>query len=817
MKYAFLSALLPVPLLIGCAVGGVTPLISDALQTCDGEADIDCVIEETSGTDTSGAVRELKPSAKDLPSIGLAMSGGGSKAAPFAMGVLKRFVDDDKSPWIFRAEYLSTVSGSGYSAFYLYTKAYLLATEKLPPKGGEASELRRFFVDARYSSPKQPYNVEIRSLDAGTKGVVYSLPDMPDDACYHLTAPAYAPFSGRYEPTKISTELKEGVHQGWVECYQDILLSTRSVNSAEDRDTGKLARSFGSMFAESLMAAPVHYFSNLVFDWRKRLSPTQYDYLYGIVRTYGYSPEPGKLLPAGSRDRRFEEIVDCFTFYDLAEIYTQAPGEIKKKVGGYLPKWILQATGTSGNVGVNLSRKAYNLPTDVFEITFDSFGSGRYHYVRGSPDLVGLTVPMAVLSSAAFADTAQRSLRYSRASVNAVLQALDLRWGFDIANYNTDNWTRVKHSFLIWPFYFYDDPDTGHKGPTIHLSDGGQSGDNLGMISLLRRSIQHIIVANGENDWHRDPNSDGFMSMSSLCSVNYYLVQHGYTMKFKGDPRNVEDVHDKFDFDLSERCMWDKDRRFISIPSVEASRNDGAKAGPIEDKKNITPFNWKRRVWLGEVRPIEHPSKDPEKSKQLIEELTNGENLLAHRNLFPKQLNGIKIYYMMAALDKDEWTSVTRQVYRRAGASESEAKALKCNGAHPPDFRDGKSVAYPCGLVQYIHDTIVDPPNAPVLTQEEQSKADKARKWVFPQNSTAFTTYSNSVELFRAYRDLGWAYANSLPASDPELAKLLVGSENEQPENYKAFYDRQKIKRERPSTCSPVDAWNTDSVLVQRN
>ncbi|GAB5100290.1 hypothetical protein [Caballeronia sp. HLA56] len=817
MQLAILCASLHVLLLAGCAVGGVTPLINDALKKCDDDRDIDCIIEETSGTDGSGAVRELKPSSKDLPSIGLAMSGGGSKAAPFAMGVLKRFIDGDPTPWIFRTEYLSSVSGSGYSAFYMYSKAYILATDKNVSNGEEETRLRRFFVDARYSASKQPYNVEIRSIDAGDEGIVFSLPDMADDACYHLTTPSYAPFSGTYEPTKISSDLKDGVHQGWVECYQDILVSSRSVNTADDRDTGKLARSFGTMAAESLMAAPIHYFSNLVFDWRKRLSPTQYDYLFGIVRTYGYAPEPGKMLPAGSRDPAFEKIVDCFTFSDLAEIYTQPHDEIKRKIGGYLPKWILQATGTSGNVGVNLSREAYNLPTDVFEITFDEFGSGRYHYVRGSPDLVGLTVPMAVLSSAAFADTAQRSLRYSRATVNAVLQVLNLRWGFDIINYNTSNWSRVKHSFLPWPFYFYDDPDTGHEGPTIHLSDGGQSGDNLGMVSLLRRSVRHIIVANGENDWHRDPNSDGFMSMSSLCSVNYYLVQHGYTMTFKGDPRKKEESQDRFDFDLSERCTWDKDHRFISIQSVEASRTNDVKASPVEDSENITPFNWKRRVWLGEVRMIEDPSKDPKLTRKRIDLLTRGENLLDHKELFPKQLDGIKIYYMMAALDKDEWTNITQEVFRRTGGEESNGKATPCLGAYPRGFADGKNAAYPCGLIQYVHDTIVEPPGAPVLTKEEQSEADKARKWVFPQNSTTFTTYSNSVELFRAYRDLGWAYANSLPASDPELAALLTGAENEQPQNYKAFYDRGKVIRTRPPICAPFDAFRADSTMVQRN
>jgi hypothetical protein len=422
---------------------------------------------------------------------------------------------------------------------------------------------------------------------------------------------------------------------------------------------------------------------------------------------------------------------------------------------------VLQATGASGNIGLDLSRAPYDLATDVFEITFDEFGSGRYGYVRGSPELVGLTVPLAVLASAAFADTAQRSLKYSRAAVNALLQGLNVRWGFDIPNYNESNASRVKHSFLIWPFYLLDDDVT---------SDGGQSGDNLGMISLLRRSVQNIVVVAGENDWHRDPKSDGFVSLSSLCSVNYYLVQHGYTMIFEADPRDPG-TGPTTPFDLSKRCQWDASHRSISIPNALASS-----ANPTKDTTNITPFNWRRRVWVADVVKL---------APGVTENLTLN-HVGPAVEYTPKGLDTVKVYYLMSALDQKAWIKVAREWYQ--AAPEGVSRPVKvCRGAIKGES-DG--LTYSCGLIEYIHNTMISsvPEGEDGMSPEERIAAEDGGKWVFPQNSTAFTTYSNSIYLFRAYRDLGWLYANELTGVSDRMATLLKRQPNQRPPGLDGIY-----------------------------
>ncbi|MFL9917473.1 hypothetical protein PQR75_19170 [Paraburkholderia fungorum] len=764
-----------VPLLFGCPVGGVRPLFSEPLPPCRSRNAVDCIIQTR-----SAKVEEVRPTNDTLPELGIALSGGGSKSAPFAMGVLKRFVDGS-DPWIFKADYLSSVSGGGYSAFYMYHKAYLLADAELKPDPVFPG-LSRFFIDSRNmnSLSGDPYFVEMRSLDLHRVNVVSLAEAKNGRACMKLTLPNYA-FHDPGETTRLQRQEGNAVYQGWVECYQDLLMTHRAPDSGSHVDQGSLAVTFGQLVGESLLLAPIHYFANLVFDWRKRLSPSQYTYLYGIERTYGYVPEPGSVLPTSTRDRRFQMMADCFQFSDLARIYMMDPHKTEATIGGYLPKWILQATGTSGNVGLDLSRKPYDLSTDVFEITFDEFGSGRYHYVRGSPALVGLTVPLAVLSSAAFADTAQRSLVWPRAGVNALLQGINMRWGMDIANYNASDGSRIKHAFLVWPFYFLDDPVTTEKGPTIHLADGGQSGDNLGMISLLRRSVKNIVVVNGENDWQRSPTTDGYISMASLCSVNYYLIQHGYTLVFEADPREPGFGPGK-PYDLGEKCKWDKDERVISVPPVEATNTT-----PLTDEANITPFNWRRRVWVGKVMALA-PGE--------TEKRTLNHAPPPAANLSPQKLEGINVYYLMSALDKDAWMRVARHWYNEDSPLGSDRYHAICDGTATDVIdpsRPDEALKYPCGLIEYIHDTMIAKRVARGAGDDpdDEISAENAGKWLFPQTDTKFTTYSNSVYLFRAYRDLGWAAADTLPQAAPELINVFGQHKNSKPDGYEVLYNAE--------------------------
>ncbi|WP_250492916.1 hypothetical protein [Caballeronia sp. GAWG1-1] len=761
MKKPIIVLFVACPFLFGCVVGGVPSHISSALPFCDTPDQLDCVLNTN-----SGVVKELKPTEDVVPTLGLALSGGGSKAAPFAMGVVKRFVDEG---WLFKTDYLTSVSGGGYTAFYLYYKAYRTVLENRQPIPAYPG-LKRYFMDTRNldSLKDVPPYVQLFSPDE----VHYRWDSLAELSSKHtpngrsacVDLPPY-PLTDKNQAdldTVVWKDVQQASYQGWVECYQDLLRTDHSTMSkykdgafTKAAYAHQLGHTFSVMFAESMVTAPVNWFSNVLFDWKWRVSPTQYDYLYGILRTYAYMPREGDALPISPYDAYFEQMARCLDFSDLSIIYTQDQATTEKLLGGYLPKWILQATANSGNVGLDLSPKHYDLGTDVFEISMDMFGSGRYGYVQGSPYLVGLTVPMAVLSSAAFADTAQRSFNIPRGVVNFGLQAFNIRWGFDIANYRESDTKRRLHSLLIWPFYYLDSPVTEPKGPTIHLSDGGQTGDNLGLVSLMRRGVRHIVSVAGENDF-----AGGTLRLASLCSANYYLNVRGYTMEFDGSPMDSDDGS-KRTFHLAEACTWDDNRQIYVHPTDSRF-------------KTLTPYEWKRRVWVGHVVPfrpgVDGPSLLPDEQK-------------AEPETVPKHLGGITVYYINSAMDKSEWAKVVkdwypvnpeRQVLYRFMAKRDDAKVDRCNGTvQTPDG------VYNCPLVEYFQDTA-------------EATADGEHQWVFPQTSTAFTTYSNSIYLYRAYRDLGWLYAGELPNASEELRKVLISdAKNPQPVGLSRLYNEQ--------------------------
>ncbi|SAK66167.1 hypothetical protein AWB78_02387 [Caballeronia calidae] len=784
MKKAILVMLLASPFLFGCVVGGVRSDISDALPFCEDTPDhLDCVLNTN-----SGVVKELKPTEDAVPTLGLALSGGGSKAAPFAMGVVKRFVDEG---WLFKTDYLSSVSGGSYTAFYLYYKAYRTILDDKPPIKAYPG-LTRYFLDTRRQNDltkKEPF-VEFLSPDEVRHGW-YSLAELPArltpnnrTACYELPPypvddPNQADLSA-----PVWKYVQQASYQGWVECYQDLLRTghahmSKFVDGAGNRlaYAHQLGNTFSVMFAESLITAPVNWFANVAFDWKWRVSPTQYDYLYGILRTYAYMPEEGDVLPVSPYDDYFYQMTKCLDFSDLSIIYTRDPVSTEEKLGGYMPKWILQATANTGNVGLDLSPRHYDLGTDVFEISFDFFGSGRFGYVQGSPFLVGLTVPMAVLSSAAFADTAQRSIHVPRGVVNFGLQTINLRWGFDIPNYREPDSSRRLHSVLIWPFYYLDSPVTTEKGPTIHLSDGGQTGDNLGLVSLMRRGVKNIVAVAGENDYDT---KSGALVLASLCSANYYLNVRGYTMDFDGDPMEPDSgAHQNYH--LAERCTWDKNRSIYVHPDNPGSF------------KKLTPFAWKRRVWVGHVVPYTpgvggQPPLLPKEQ-------------MADPSTVPKHLKDITVYYINSAMDQEEWQQVVDEWYPVESAGSEEPLKYQavgqlgspkvCKGVYPDK---NARVQYSCPLIEYFHDT-------------RTATEDGGHKWVFPQTSTAFTTYSNSVNLFRAYRDLGWLYAGYLPNASDDLRKVLLGdAKNPQPAGLSQLYNEQKPRY--PKDTYACRGWN---------
>jgi hypothetical protein len=469
-------------------VGCTTPYQSNNIYTIPS-------IEKRTLDDTS-CLYKHEPWAKNKkrPTLGIALSGGGSKAAPFAMGVLKRFVDEG---WIDDVDIISSVSGGGYSAYYFYSK---------------------LMWNHEYDEVQLDYRNFFKS-------------------CWIDTC----------------EEVSEEYYQHHVKSYQDIFLKSKSEELWSDSHKDELASAstvLGGLF-RSLLITPLHHTANTLFDWKVELSPTQYQYKEGIIRTYGIMPSK---FHEDAKLGEYEKSQYQLKFSDLKLLIEQKN----------IPLWIINSA--------NFERKWYstlegysNLDNSIFEITPYGFGSGRQDYSTDSPDTLGLDIPRAVLSSAAFLDaTGEKS---GQELLFAGLHFLNFRWGVKIPKYTASIERQSLHNLLPFPLYYFD-----MNSSKITLADGGQSGDNLGVYSLIKRGTKNIVIVSGGYDLDLGSKN---LKLKNICAVSNFLSAKGFSIKFEGTPN-------------SKVNEW-----------IEFNKNFCQKDGIFY--KKIAFDNWKKPIYKGVV------------------------------------------------------------------------------------------------------------------------------------------------------------------------------------------------------------------------
>jgi hypothetical protein len=443
---------------------------------------------------------------KGKPEIGISLSGGGSKASPFAMGVLKRFIDEG---WLDDVDIISSVSGGGYSAYYLYSKALYLKNN--PDK---SLSLKSFFE-----------NYELDNLNQYKHYKDYS--KHLDDYKNHK----------RYENDNNKYQMQ-------VKRFQDILSPGESeiARGAQFSDNIRATSdAFGVLFGSTVML-PFHHIANTIFDWKIELVPSQQTYEKGIIRAFGTTDDK-------SRRESFQELK-----------------EITEK--GQVPMWIINATNfEEGWLKIDNSSKGYrDLSNNVFEITPYGFGSGRYLHTDKSPDYLNLDLPRATLASAAFFDGLGNG-----PILFGLLHMTNLRWGIKVENYTTTEEKRNLHKFLLFPLYYFD-----MNNSDITLSDGGQSGDNLGLYSLIKRGTKNIVIVSGSNDTTFF-NSKETLKLQDICSVNDYLIHKEHSEIFFYGEAN--DNINKNKIPLKTICTR-------------------------ENESKYKYYEWKQEIWKGYVKNL---------------------------------------------------------------------------------------------------------------------------------------------------------------------------------------------------------------------
>lgn len=660
------------------------------------------------------------------PAFGIALSGGGSKAAAFAMGVLAGLSDVQL---LDRANYLSSVSGGSYAAYFYYAHRLFPLVRRHPQRLAASNE--DLFRDC----------VALPGDDHATQYLIDAIRER-------------VPYCGRqslhtYIGVSPVPSAREG-YQAFVKCTQDLMRpGDCNTDATSSWRKGVSLPTLGGSLATVIPSLV----SNTLFDWGLASSPSANSYRDGIGLAYGASLADARDLKPGLVTKRTkhcdtpaspdDRVFDCkegffdpdpkpMTFDELRAGLL----EMRKPGRDGMPFWILNATATEFRSVYGWLRKVREDTTnsDMFEMTAVSHGSGRYGYVSAPAAIHDMTVLDGVLASAAFLDANQlvHTNRVVRFGAALGLHFANLDWGIDIANYNVSTKRRLIHRSLPFPFYYVDSMLAGLRNRDstamqkrerensvfIRLIDGGNA-ENLGVYSLLKRKVRNILIADAAAD------DDG--QFADLCGLRRRVLQ---------TPPGLLPMYVHFpglrDFDT--HC-------------------DGIDSGKKVSGYDLHAWFTDHPLLLGCIRRNRHPNN----AGASCHGLSGDEVRLIVAKPAIKLADFIKVQLANVPVKYPTVGGETHLVVSDCWIRDKDSKPttlLNCDTA---------------GFLQWNHD---------------KRKGDCP---IFPQHSTVLMTANSSVTLFVAYRELARQYIRR----DAEILRGLVGENGVNPALFEQALEMQ--------------------------
>uniref|UniRef100_UPI00313E4368 patatin-like phospholipase family protein n=1 Tax=Hydrogenophaga sp. OTU3427 TaxID=3043856 RepID=UPI00313E4368 len=454
---------------------------------------------------------------KERPKIGLALAGGGTKAAVFAHGVLHGLND---AKVLQHVDVISSVSGGSYAAMWYFTKHLEAQRHGFP--------VQQIFEDCWAAWRLNPATDSKKDDWVEYSRIFASASKQEKQPCKGVTH--YEPG----DPYRFQSHLIR---------YPDLFRTeyTTITGDSQDAPVGESLGLLGRVLAEFLVG------------WTGFRTGLIDAYQAGIERTWGLNPVPRNAAAGNTESKdswkytndnktataEFQPRMDATsaTFADMRALY---------KGSNPPPMWVLQST-------IGDKAALPNMDT-VFEISPFIQGSSLAAAKRTSnpeefhPEIQQL--PSAVRASAAFADSQGVQPGLLKSLMVGISNNLlpSSRWGVDI---------------------------TLKDGKTARLSDGGGS-DNLGLMSLVRRRLDDIIIADSAQDKRG--------TMQDLCWAQKALKQEELIMTF--------DDLENFD----QLCQYHFDR---SNPEMNWAYNVSMWLNPVVRGK-ITSEKTKKvtRLWL---------------------------------------------------------------------------------------------------------------------------------------------------------------------------------------------------------------------------
>lgn len=664
--------------------------------------------------------RPTGPQAPSPCTDGVALAGGGTKAAAYAMGVLAAVADasSDARPFAGIGA-ISSVSGGGYAAYYLYSK---LALDR--PAGDApmpAAALQRYFADC------------LPDQYAGGLGKV--LTDKQIQARQQRGPGAWCSRAG---------PLSDFRFQQFVRCRQDVLEQDCRPSMQENDRASNNTNAALLVTATALSVVP-NLLARTVFDWPVNLSVTRAAYRQGIGSAYGLYPLRWPLVRDGQTlgsDGKIGDVVNVCTADNFRNCQRQSfhprsqgsaqvvPDTLTFETlrqmtrSRQVPLWIINATAAKNRSVFGWARAGQR---DFSRYTMHMTPEGMYSGFFGSFDAAFLAQHLdpleAVVTAAAFFDSSETAFAQPWRLGWALAQhALVLDWGIDIPNPQVPVPQQLVHQMLPtapWPWsgsairpvptYFADGVlrSIGHAGRTdpsgdfpgasafIRLSDGGNN-DNLGAAALVQAGVTRLFVSDHAQD------RDG--TMQDLCRLHNELALR-FRLKLV--------VPALADLDCHCRSFLDESERFWLPPAPHhVIDGDRPQAWPVTSKRQRDERQrgydihaWPRPVLVGCIVGADVSDDDT------IERCAAGtDTAIAAR----------RVFLVKPALD------------------------LAAVRAVPPQLPVGLARRVAGGgmaeVVGYVHERGVD--------GRHSSDA-------FPQHSTFFMTFASDAARFGAYRELG--------------------------------------------------------------
>lgn len=646
--------------------------------------------------------------------VGIALAGGGSKAASYAMGVLAAVADDAQGFKQINA--ISSVSGGGYSAFYLYSK--LIVGDKDSKE--QLRPVKDYFDDC--------------------------LPDIYEDVLPR-------PYKG-LPPLCSAKNADQYRFQQFVRCRQDILendckqqlgRNDRGEYAAAVKNTAFLLGATGIMIAPSLVA-------NTVFDWPINMSPTRYAYMEGIGTAYGLYPKSAAAIHDTSNiitSCNEETFFNCENISGAAHVKRKDEldfkhlRELTSERSSTMPVWYINATASKSRSIYGWSRKGRrDFSKYTLKMSPSNAISGFYgrvpEYEKELDLLDGVT------AAAAFFDANETSFNQPWRILAALGQhTATLDWGKDIPNPTVNPSWRILHNILPVGFYYTDSliRTLAHAKPYqksvyIRLLDGGNN-DNLGAYTLIEAGMNHIIISDHAYDGVQvikgGKVTDILATMDDVCILHNEialrdrggkpskLVIPGLKDLARHCLKVVDESEccDKFDNgDEKEACHSCKSCK--TVPGVEGTG--------FPTKGGYSILGWKFNVLLGCITSQDNKSN------------TCGDS-------------DVRVYVIKPAFNlksfMDEYLEPTP-------TGKYSVKETACSSSKIPGV---------CEVAAYLADWY--------------NHADKdAVLHPFPQNSTVAITFASTGKVYGAYRELArWHMHDALAAQalpNEEFNKRMV-------------------------------------------